>query len=59
MPSDLKQQDIDTKTDPSVARQWDDETPIEQQIEDFYKIVDGLKVGLLGTYRPGVGVSIL
>lgn len=55
MPESLKQSDIDSKTDPSVAKQWDDTTPKKEQLQDFYKIADGLKVGLLTTIRPGVG----
>ncbi|KAI5196349.1 blue light-inducible protein-like protein Bli-3 [Aureobasidium subglaciale] len=54
MPSDVKQQDITEKNDPSVMRQWD-EADFSTKFEEFYKIVDGLKIGLLGTYRPGVG----
>jgi hypothetical protein len=56
MPSDLKQSDITEKNDPSVMRQWS-EADFSTKFEEFYKIVDGLKIGLLGTYRPGVGVS--
>ena len=55
MPSDVKPQDITEKNDPSVMRQWD-EPDFSTKFEEFYKIVDGLKIGLLGTYRPGVGV---
>lgn len=55
MPSDIKQEDISQKNDPSVQRQWD-EADFSTKFEDFYKIVDGLKIGLLGTYRPGIGV---
>ncbi|CAD0106785.1 unnamed protein product [Aureobasidium uvarum] len=54
MPSDVKPQDITEKNDPSVMRQWD-EADFSTKFEEFYKIVDGLKIGLLGTYRPGVG----
>jgi hypothetical protein len=57
MPSDLKQSDITEKNDPSVMRQWS-EADFSTKFEEFYKIVDGLKIGLLGTYRPGVGVSL-
>jgi general stress protein 26 len=57
MPSEVKQQDITEKNDPSVMRQWD-EADFSTKFEEFYKIVDGLKIGLLGTYRPGVGVSL-
>jgi hypothetical protein len=56
MPSDLKQQDINEHNDPSVMRQWD-EPDFSTKFEEFYKIVDGLKIGLLGTYRPNIGVS--
>ena len=55
MPQPLKAEDIDTKTDPTVARQWDDETPKKEQIDDFYKIVDSISTCLLCTDRPGVG----
>lgn len=57
MPSDVKPQDINEKNDPSVMRQWD-EADFSTKFEEFYQIVDGLKIGLLGTYRPGVGVSL-
>jgi hypothetical protein len=57
MPSDLKQSDIDSKTDPSVARQYDDETPKDQQIKQFFEMVDGKKICMLNTYRNGVGTS--
>ena len=55
MPQPLKAEDIDSKTDPTVARQWDDETPKKEQIDAFYKIVDSIGTGLLCTNRPGVG----
>ena len=55
MPEPLKESEVNSKTDPSVAKQWDDETPKKDQIEDFYKTVDSLKVGLLTTIRQGVG----
>lgn len=55
MPQPLKASEVESKTDPSVAKQWDDETPKKEQIEDFYKTVDGLKVGLLTTIRDGIG----
>lgn len=57
MPSDVKPQDITEKNDPSVMRQWD-EADFSTKFEEFYQIVDNLKIGLLGTYRPGVGVSL-
>ncbi|CAF9936253.1 hypothetical protein IMSHALPRED_010521 [Imshaugia aleurites] len=55
MPKPLKAEDIDSKTDPSVSAQWDDKTPKKQQIEEFYKTVDGMKIGLLTTIRSGIG----
>lgn len=55
MPEPLKSSEVDSKTDPSVAKQWDDKTPKAQQIDEFYKTVDGLKIGLLTTIRAGVG----
>lgn len=55
MPSELKKEDIEQKNDPSVARQWDDETPKDQQFKDFYDIADGLKICLFSTYRPSIG----
>jgi abnormal spindle-like microcephaly-associated protein len=57
MPSDLKQSDINSKTDPSVARQYDDETPKDQQIKQFFEMVDGKKICMLNTYRNGVGTT--
>ena len=58
MPSDLKSSDINSKTDPSVARQYDEETPKDQQIKQFFEMVDGKKICMLNTYRNGVGMSL-
>lgn len=55
MPEPLHASEVSSETDPSVAKQWDTETSKHDQIEDFYKTVDGLKIGLLATYRPKVG----
>ena len=55
MPEKLTALEVDTQTDPSVAKQYDDETPKHEQINDFFKIVDKLKVGLLITQRSSVG----
>jgi hypothetical protein len=57
MPEQLKQSEVDSKTDPSVSKQLDTESSLETKTKDLYAIVDGLKIGILGTYRPGVGVS--
>lgn len=42
--------------DPTVAKQWDDQTPTEQKFEDMYAIADKLKICMMGTARPGLGV---
>ncbi|CAF9942743.1 MAG: hypothetical protein ALECFALPRED_009995 [Alectoria fallacina] len=55
MPDTLKASDVESKTDPTVSNQWDDQTPKKQQIDDFYKTVDGMKIGLLSTIRDGIG----
>ncbi|KAL8896200.1 MAG: hypothetical protein Q9192_003216 [Flavoplaca navasiana] len=51
----LTHDEVDSKIDPSVSKQWDENTPKDEQFKDLYKIVDGLKGGLLTTIRPGVG----
>ncbi|KAL8726772.1 MAG: hypothetical protein Q9166_006511 [cf. Caloplaca sp. 2 TL-2023] len=51
----LTEEEVNSKTDPSVTKQWDESTPIEEQFKELYKIVDGIKGGLLTTIRPGVG----
>jgi len=55
MPEPLTASEVSSKTDPSVAKQYDTETPKSEQISDFYKTVDSLKTGLLTTLRPNVG----
>lgn len=55
MPDSLKSSEVSSKTDPSVAKQFDEETPMHKQFEDFYGVVDKLKVGLLTTLRKDVG----
>ena len=55
MPQPNKASEVNSKTDPSVAKQWNDDTPKKQQIEEFYKTIDGLKIGLLSTIRDGIG----
>ncbi len=49
-------QDLSSKTDPSVEKQWDNNTPKSEQIKDFYSIVDSLKSCLLTTHRENVGM---
>lgn len=55
MPEPLTQQDVKSKTDPSVAKQWDDEVPLDLKFKDMYAIADKIKVGLLITQRQGLG----
>lgn len=55
MPEKLTEQEAKT-SDPTVAKQWDDETPTDQKLEDMYKIADKLGVCMMGTARPGLGV---
>ncbi|KAI3400679.1 hypothetical protein diail_2391 [Diaporthe ilicicola] len=55
MPEPLKASEVHAGNDPSVTKQYDNETPVEQQISEFFGLVDSLKVGLLTTQRPGVG----
>lgn len=55
MPQALSADEINSKTDPSVSKQYDNETPKDQQVQEFYKTVDSLKTSLLTTIRPGIG----
>jgi len=55
MPETLQKSEINSQTDPSVAKQYDNETPKDKQIQQFYEMVDGKKIGILSTYRNGVG----
>jgi hypothetical protein len=55
MPETLTQTEVNSKTDPSVSKQYDNETPKDKQIEQFYEMADGKKIGILNTYRKGVG----
>lgn len=56
MPESLKQSEVDSKTDPSVAKQYDTKTSPDQKFQDFYSLADGMKISMLSTYRSGVGV---
>lgn len=55
MPQALTADEVNSKTDPTVAKQYDHDTPKDQQVQDFYKTVDSLKTSLLTTIRPSVG----
>lgn len=56
MPEPLSAREVQTGTDPTVAKQLDTKTPKFEQIQDFYKTVDSLKTGLLTTIRPNIGL---
>lgn len=56
MPNQLSQSEVNSKTDPSVSKQYDNETPKDQQIKEFFEIADGKKICMLNTYRNGVGL---
>lgn len=55
MPEPLKASEVNSETDPSVAKQYDTQTPKSEQWKDLYSIIDGQKVTLLNTYRKGTG----
>jgi hypothetical protein len=55
MPETLHQSEVNSQTDPSVSKQYDNETPKDKQIQQFFEMVDGKKIGILNTYRNGVG----
>ncbi|KAH7401516.1 blue light-inducible protein Bli-3 [Pyrenochaeta sp. MPI-SDFR-AT-0127] len=55
MPETLHASEVNSKTDPSVAKQYDDETPRDQHVEQFFDMVDERKICMLNTYRKGVG----
>ena len=55
MPETLTKSEVDNKVDPSVSKQYDNETPKDQQIEEFFKLADGKMICMLNTYRNGVG----
>jgi len=55
MPEPLTRDEVNSQTDPSIAKQYDNETPKEEQIKDLFNMIDGKKIGMLNTYRNGVG----
>jgi hypothetical protein len=58
MPEPLTKEEIQKGIDPSVSKQWDDEVSLDQKMEDFGKTADKLGVGIMGTARNGIGVSL-
>ncbi|KAI6795574.1 blue light-inducible protein-like protein Bli-3 [Hortaea werneckii] len=55
MPEPLTREEVEQGKDPSVSKQWDNDVSAEKKFEDFYAIVDKQKIGMLGTYRDGIG----
>ncbi|KAI7020309.1 hypothetical protein KC355_g2787 [Hortaea werneckii] len=55
MPEPLTKEEVEKGQDPSVTKQWDNDVSAEKKFEDFYAIVDKQKIGMLGTYRDGIG----
>ncbi|KAJ9607227.1 hypothetical protein H2200_008299 [Cladophialophora chaetospira] len=55
MPEQPTQGEINSKTDPSVSKQYDSETPKQEQWKELYEMIDGKNVSMLSTYRDGVG----
>nr|POF15186.1 protein bli-3 [Quercus suber] len=55
MPEQLKASEVNSRTDPTVAKQWDNDVPLSKKLEDFCGIVDKLRGGMLGTLRDGTG----
>jgi hypothetical protein len=49
MPEQLTKQEVDSKTDPSVSKQWDTTTPKSQQISELYEIIDKEKICMVRT----------
>lgn len=47
----LQRSEVTSETDPSVAKQFDRETPLSEQIAEFYSFVDGQRICMVGTQR--------
>jgi len=57
MAASVSNESVRADEDPSVVKQYDRETPIHQQIEEFYELADANKISLLVTDREGSTVS--
>ncbi|OQV02634.1 hypothetical protein CLAIMM_07791 [Cladophialophora immunda] len=55
MPEALDPKEVSSETDPSVAKQYDRQTPKADQWKELYELIDGIKMSMLNTYRQGVG----
>lgn len=56
MPEPLKGSEVNAQTDPSVVKQYDRDTPKDQQWKELYEIIDKKNVSMLNTYRKGTGI---
>ena len=57
MPENLKKEEVQKGQDPTVAKQWDEETSTEDKYKDFGALDDDTKMCMMGTFRQGTGVS--
>lgn len=53
MPADPTQHGVSPQTDPSVALQLDTSTPVAEQLQDLYAIIDKTTLCMLNTQRAG------
>ena len=56
MPESLKESEIQKAQDPWVAKQWDNEKPLDQKFDDFAAIADKEWMCMMSTTREGIGV---
>ena len=56
MPEALSAQEVNSQTDPSVSKQYDNDTPKDQQFKDLYALIDQKNISILTTHRQGVGL---
>lgn len=47
MPEKLAASEVNSETDPSVAKQYDTKTPKDEQWKDLFNIIDGKNVSML------------
>lgn len=57
MAASVSDNSVTAHEDPSVSKQYDNETPAQEQLQDFYKLVDDNKISLLITNQQGNTVS--
>ncbi|QIX02180.1 hypothetical protein AMS68_007697 [Peltaster fructicola] len=55
MVQSLKKSEIKKEQDPSVAKQWDNDVPLEDKYNDFAAIADKIGICMFGSFRPGTG----